>query len=45
MSVMIMMMQTKCKLNNAVLFHKLFHTQCKEIGNNKYKEEKQELEK
>ena len=45
MSVMIMMMQTKCKLNNAVLFHKLFHIQCKEIGNNKYKEEKQELEK
>ena len=32
MSVMIV--QTKCKLNNIELFHKLFHIQCKEIGNN-----------
>ena len=39
------MMQTKCRLNNAELFLKLLHIQCKEIGNNKYNEEKQELEK
>ena len=37
MSVMIV--QTKCKLNNTELFLKLFHNQCKEIGNNKYYEE------
>ena len=36
MSVMIV--QTKCKLNNTELFLKLF-IQCKEIGNNKYYEE------
>ena len=32
----IMIVQTKCKLNNIELFLKLFHIQCKEIGNNKY---------
>ena len=37
MSVMIVL--TKCKLNNTELFLKLFHIQCKEIGNNKYYEE------
>ena len=31
-----MMVQRKCKLNNTELFLKLFHIQCKEIGNNKY---------
>ena len=40
----VMMVQTKCKLNNTELFLKLFHVQCKEIGNNKYYEEKTELE-
>ena len=35
----VMMVRTKCKLNNTELFLKLFHTQCKEIGNNKYYEE------
>ena len=30
----IMMVQTKCKLNNTELFLKLFHIQSKEIGNN-----------
>ena len=30
----VMMVQTKCKLNNTELFLKLFHIQCKEIGNN-----------
>ena len=37
MSVMIV--QTKCKLNNTELFLKLFHIQSKEIGHNKYYEE------
>ena len=37
MSVMIV--QTKCKLNNTELFLKLLLIQCKEIGNNKYYEE------
>ena len=45
----VMMVQTKCKLNNTEynteLFLKLFHIQCKEIGNNKYFEETTELEK
>ena len=36
MSVMIV--QTKCKLNNTELFLKLFHIQCKEIGNKYYEE-------
>ena len=27
----VMMVQTKCKLNNTELFLKLFHIQCKEI--------------
>ena len=36
----VMMVQTKCKLKNFELFLKLFHIQCKEIGNNKYYEEK-----
>ena len=35
----------KCKLNNTELILKLFHIQCKEIGNNKYYEETTELEK
>ena len=42
----VMMVQTKCKLYNTELFLKLFHIQCKEIGNNKYYEElTTELEK
>ena len=41
----VMMVQTKCKLNNTELFLKLLHIQCKEIGNNKYYEETRELEK
>ena len=41
----VVMVQTKCKLNNTELFLKLFRIQCKEIGNNKYYEEKTELEK
>ena len=32
------MVQTKCKLNNAELFVKLFYIQSKEIGNKKYYE-------
>ena len=41
----VMMVQTKCKLNSTeLLFLKLFHIQCKEIGNNKYYEETTELE-
>ena len=40
----VMMVQIKCKLNITELFLKLFHIQCKEIGNNKYYEEKTELE-
>ena len=36
----VMMVQTKCKLNNTELFLKLFHIQFKEIGNNKYCEER-----
>ena len=43
MSVMIV--QTKCKLNNTELFLKLFHIQYREIGNNKRYEETTELEK
>ena len=42
----VMVVQTKCKLNNTELFLKLFHTQCREIGNNKpYEELTTELEK
>jgi len=41
----IMMAKTKCKLNNAELFVKLFYIQSKEIGNKKYYEETRELEK
>ena len=43
--MIVMMVQTKCKLNNIELFLKLFHIQSKEIGNNKYYEETRELEK
>ena len=32
------MVQTKCKLNNAELFVKLFYIQSKETGNKKYYE-------
>ena len=32
----VMMVQTKCKLNNIELFLKLFHVQCKEIGKQQY---------
>jgi len=39
------MVKTKCKLNNAELFVKLFYIQSKEIGNKKYYEETRELEK
>ena len=41
----VMMVQTYYKLNNTELFLKLFHIQCKGIGNNKYSEETTELEK
>ena len=41
----IIMVQTKCKLNNTELFFKLFHIQSKEIGNKKYYKETTELEK
>ena len=41
----VMMLKTKCKLNNTELFLKLFHIQCKEIGNKKYYEETTECEK
>ena len=40
-----MMVQTKCKLNNAELMHKLFYIQSKEIKNQKYYEGTGELEK
>ena len=40
----VMMVQTKCKLNNIELLLKLFHIQSKKIGN-KYYEETTELEK
>ena len=39
------MVQTKCKLNDTELFLKLFHIQCKEIGNDKCCEETTELGK
>ena len=35
----------KMQIDNTELFLKLFHIQCKEIGNNKYYEETTELEK
>ena len=44
----VMMVQTKCTLNNTELFlklRKLFHIQWKEIGNSQYYEETTELEK
>ena len=41
----VMMVQTKCKLNNTELFRKRFHIQSNEIENNKYYEETTELEK
>ena len=41
----VMMVQTKRKLNNTELFLKLFHIQCREIGNNKHYKETTELEK
>ena len=41
----VMMVQTKCKLNNTELFLKPFHIQSKEIGNNKCYEEITEREK
>ena len=41
----VMVVQKKCKLNNAELLLKLFHIECKETGNNKYYEEATELEK
>jgi len=40
----VMVVQTKCKLNNTELFLKLFHIQSKEIGKNKYYEETTKLE-
>ena len=43
--MIVMMMQTKCKLNNTELFLKLFHIKSKEIGDNKYYEETTELQK
>jgi len=41
----VMMLQTKCKLNNSELFPQLFHIQSKEIGNNKCYEEITQIEK
>ena len=41
----VVMVQTKCKLNNAEFFLRLFHIQSKEIGNKKYLKETKELEK
>ena len=41
----VMMVETKCKLNNTELFLKLFHIQGKEIGNSKYYEKTRKLEK
>ena len=42
----VMMVQTKCKLNNTDLFLKRFHIQSNEIEtDNKYYEETTELEK
>ena len=35
----------KMQIDNTELFLKLFHIQCKEIGNNKYYEETTELKK
>ena len=40
----VIMVQTKCKLNNTELFFKSFHIQSKEIGNNTYYEETTEHE-
>jgi len=41
----VVMLQTKCKLNNSESFLKLFLIQSNEIGNNKCYEETTELEK
>ena len=41
----VIMVQTKCKLNNIELLLKLFHIQSKEIGNNMYYEKTTKLEK
>jgi len=41
----VMMLQTKCKLNNTEVFLKLFHIQSKEIGKNQCYEKTSELEK
>ena len=41
----VLMVKTTRKLNNTELLLKLFHIQCKEIGNNKYYEEVTECEK
>ena len=41
----VVMLHTKCKLNNNELCLKLFHIENKEIGNNKYYGETTELEK
>ena len=41
----VMMVQTKCKLNNTELFLKMFNIQCREIGNNKHYEETIELDR
>ena len=41
----VMMVQTKCKLNNTELFLELFYIQNKEVGNKKYYEKTRELEK
>ena len=37
--------ENKMQIDNTELFLKLFHVQCKEIGNNKYYEETTECEK
>ena len=43
--ISVMMIQTKCKLNNATLSYSSNYIQSKGIGNKKYYEETRELEK
>ena len=45
MSVMMDLVQTKCKLTTPSYSSELFYIQSKEIGNKKYYEETRELEK
>ena len=43
--ISVMIIQTKCKLNNAELFLKLHSEQRNSVGNKRYYEETRELEK